>query len=62
MGKLVIRDLVAKIPVIQGGMRVGVSLSKLVGNVAKCGGVGIISTAQIGYQEKDLRNTLSKPI
>ena len=52
MGKLVIRDLVAKIPVIQGGMGVGVSLSKLAGNVAKCGGVGIISTAQIGYQEK----------
>ena len=52
MGKLVIRDLVAKILVIQGGMGVGVSLSKLAGNVAKCGGVGIISTAQIGYQEK----------
>lgn len=52
MGKLVIRDLVAKIPVIQGGMGVGVSLSTLAGNVAKCGGVGIISTAQIGYQEE----------
>lgn len=52
MSKLVIRDLVAKIPVIQGGMGVGVSLSTLAGNVAKCGGVGIISTAQIGYQEE----------
>lgn len=52
MGKLVIRDLAAKIPVIQGGMGVGVSLSTLAGNVAKCGGVGIISTAQIGYQEE----------
>ncbi len=48
---LVIGELKAPIPVIQGGMGVGVSLSKLAGNVAKCGGIGIISTAQIGYQE-----------
>ena len=52
MSNLVIGDLVAKIPVIQGGMGVGVSLSNLAGNVAKCGGIGIISTAQIGYQEE----------
>ena len=52
MSGLVIGDLVAKIPVIQGGMGVGVSLSNLAGNVAKCGGIGIISTAQIGYQEE----------
>ena len=52
MSRLVIRDLAAKVPVIQGGMGVGVSLSKLAGNVAKCGGIGIISTAQIGYQEE----------
>ncbi len=52
MSSLVIGDLVAKIPVIQGGMGVGVSLSNLAGNVAKCGGIGIISTAQIGYQEE----------
>lgn len=51
--QLVIGDLVAKIPVIQGGMGVGVSLSGLAGAVAKCGGVGIISTAQIGYRDKD---------
>ena len=48
---LTIGDLTARIPVIQGGMGVGVSLSNLAGHVAKCGGVGIISTAQIGYQE-----------
>ena len=53
MSSLVIGDLVAKIPVIQGGMGVGVSLSNLAGNVAKCGGIGIISTAQIGYQEEE---------
>lgn len=51
--KLVIGDLVAKIPLIQGGMGVGVSLSGLAGAVAKEGGIGIISTAQIGYREPD---------
>lgn len=50
---LKIGDLTAEIPVIQGGMGVGVSLSGLAGAVAACGGVGIISTAQIGYQEAD---------
>ncbi len=52
-GPLAIRDLKAEIPVIQGGMGVGVSLSRLAGNVARCGGIGIISTAQIGYQEPE---------
>lgn len=50
---LKIGNLIAKIPVIQGGMGVGVSLSSLAGNVAKCGGVGIISTAQIGFRAPD---------
>lgn len=50
---LVIGDLVAKIPVIQGGMGVGVSLSGLAGAVAAEGGIGVISTAQIGYREPD---------
>ncbi|MBQ8823015.1 MAG: nitronate monooxygenase [Lachnospiraceae bacterium] len=49
---LKIGDLIAKIPVVQGGMGVGVSLSGLAGAVAKEGGVGIISTAQIGYKEE----------
>ncbi|MCC8127315.1 MAG: nitronate monooxygenase family protein [Clostridiales bacterium] len=43
----------AKLPLIQGGMGVGVSLSKLAGAVAKEGGIGIISTAQIGFREPD---------
>lgn len=42
-----------KLPLIQGGMGVGVSLSGLAGAVAKEGGVGIISTAQIGFREPD---------
>lgn len=40
-------------PIIQGGMGVGISRSNLAGNVAKEGGIGIISTAQIGYDEPE---------
>lgn len=50
---LVIGDLKAKFPLIQGGMGVGISLSGLAGAVAKAGGIGVISTAQIGYREPD---------
>ena len=50
--QLKIGDLTAKLPIIQGGMGVGVSRSSLAGAVAKEGGVGIISTAQIGYDEE----------
>lgn len=50
---LQIGDLTAEIPIIQGGMGVGISLGGLAGAVAKEGAVGIISTAQIGYREPD---------
>ena len=50
---LKIGNLVAKHPVIHGGMGVGVSLSSLAGAVAKAGGIGIISTAQIGFKDQD---------
>ena len=56
---LQIGDLTARLPIIQGGMGVGVSLSKLAGAVAKEGGVGIISTAQIGYDEKGFETITS---
>ncbi len=48
---LVIGDLIARIPIIQGGMGVGVSLSGLAGSVGKEGAIGIISAAQIGFNE-----------
>jgi len=48
---LIIGNLVAKVPLIQGGMGVGVSLSSLAGSVAAEGGIGVISTAQIGYRD-----------
>lgn len=48
---LTIGNLTIKYPIIQGGMGVGVSRCRLAGAVAKAGGMGIISTAQIGYDE-----------
>ncbi|WP_196805281.1 NAD(P)H-dependent flavin oxidoreductase [Butyrivibrio sp. NC3005] len=53
MSLLKIRNKIQSIPIIQGGMGVGVSLERLAGAVAKCGGVGSISTADCGYREPD---------
>ena len=55
MKSLTIGNIQAKIPIIQGGMGIGISLSKLAGAVAKEGGIGIISTAQIGFREPDFQ-------
>ncbi len=56
---LKIGNLTAKLPIIQGGMGVGISLSSLAGAVSAKGGIGVISTAQIGFTEKDFdRNPL----
>ena len=48
---LQIGGLTADVPIVQGGMGVGISLSKLAGSVAANGGVGILSAAQIGFRE-----------
>ena len=53
---LVIGNLVVEKPIIQGGMGVGISLSSLAGAVAKEGGMGIISTAQIGFKDPDFKS------
>lgn len=50
---LIIGDLTAPAPIIQGGMGVGISLSGLASAVASCGGIGIISAAQPGFREPD---------
>ncbi|HEX3028088.1 MAG TPA: nitronate monooxygenase family protein [Clostridia bacterium] len=50
---LKIGGLVAKLPIVQGGMGVGVSLSGLASAVANEGGIGVISTAAIGMFEPD---------
>lgn len=52
---LKIGPFTARRPVIQGGMGVGISLSSLAGAVAKAGGIGIISTAQIGFKSPDFQ-------
>ena len=57
---LKIGDLVSKLPIIQGGMGVGVSGYKLASAVANEGGVGVIAGVQIGYREPDFEtNTLN---
>lgn len=52
--ELKIRDLVAKIPIIQGGMGIGISLSGLASAVANEGGIGVIAAAMIGLHETDI--------
>lgn len=48
MKTLKIGDLLARVPIVQGGMGVGISLSGLASAVANAGGVGVISTAGLG--------------
>ncbi|MCB1061137.1 MAG: nitronate monooxygenase [Calditrichaeota bacterium] len=48
-----IGDLTARIPIIQGGMGVGISMSGLAAAVANQGGIGVIATAGIGMDEPD---------
>ena len=45
------------VPILQGGMGVGVSLGGPAGAVAACGGMGCISTADAGYREPGLPAT-----
>lgn len=56
--KFSIGDLKASLPIIQGGMGIGISLSGLASAVANAGGIGVIATAGIGHEEPDFR---SKP-
>ncbi len=53
--KLHIGNLTADVPIVQGGMGIGVSLSGLASAVANEGGVGVISAANIGFNEPDFR-------
>jgi NAD(P)H-dependent flavin oxidoreductase YrpB (nitropropane dioxygenase family) len=53
---LKIGDLSSRLPIIQGGMGVGVSLSNLASAVTKAGGIGVISSAQIGFKEDNFEN------
>ena len=53
MKQLKIGNITVNLPIIQGGMGVGISLSSLASAVANEGGVGVISTAAIGINESD---------
>jgi NAD(P)H-dependent flavin oxidoreductase YrpB (nitropropane dioxygenase family) len=53
--KLRIGNLIARIPIIQGGMGVGISLSGLASAVANEGGIGVISGTAVGFREPDFR-------
>ncbi len=52
------------IPIIQGGMGVGISWDKLAGNVSKEGGLGVISAVGTGYYQNNKyskKNINSRP-
>ncbi len=51
--ELKIGNLTARIPIVQGGMGIGVSLSNLASAVANQGGIGTMSGVQIGFREPD---------
>ena len=48
-----IGDIQVKLPIIQGGMGVAISLANLASAVANEGGIGVISAAAIGMREPD---------
>lgn len=51
---LTIGNLVSKLPIIQGGMGVGISLSSMASAVANEGGIGVIAAAMPGIHEPDI--------
>ncbi|MFC1944484.1 NAD(P)H-dependent flavin oxidoreductase [Chloroflexota bacterium] len=60
MPKLRIGDLEVDVPIIQGGMGVGVSLSGLAAAVSSEGGIGVISSAVIGMLEADFERNFKE--
>lgn len=58
--KLNFGGLVAEVPIIQGGMAVGVSGSRLAAAVANQGGIGVIAGVDIGYREPDFKKDILK--
>lgn len=53
MPQLKIGDSVARVPIVQGGMGVGISLAGLASAVANEGGIGVIAANGIGMLEPD---------
>ena len=53
---LKIGNLSVPLPIIQGGMGIGISLSNLASAVTNAGGIGVISAAQIGFRDKNFED------
>ena len=60
MKSLKIGDLTARLPIVQGGMGVGISLSGRASAVANEGGVGVISSAGLGLIYKDKAKSVAE--
>ena len=54
MPELKIGHLVSRLPIVQGGMGVGISMAGLASAVANAGGIGVIAGAMAGITEKDV--------
>ncbi len=54
--ELKIGDLTSRVPIIQGGMGVGISLSGLASAVANEGGIGVIAAVLTGLGESDIKS------
>ncbi len=62
--KLRIRHIEADIPIIQGGMGVGISWERLAGSVAREGAIGVVSAVGTGYRYPELvkRDKFGRPV
>lgn len=60
MCSLNIGRLKAKLPIIQGGMGIGISLSGLASAVANEGGIGVIAAAGVGIFEPDYKTNFNE--
>ncbi len=60
MKEFKIGDLQIKLPIIQGGMGVAISLSRLASAVANQGGIGVISAVSIGMTEPNYAKNIKE--
>ncbi len=62
--KLKIRHIEVEIPIVQGGMGVGISWENLAGAVASAGAIGVVSAVGTGYRHPDLvrRDKYGRPV
>ncbi|MFH1984610.1 MAG: nitronate monooxygenase [Pseudomonadota bacterium] len=58
--ELRIGELVAPVPIVQGGMGVGISMSRLAAAVANEGGIGVLSAAMPGFMERDVKSNMKE--